>query len=169
MDEVVALVAAGTATYPPGTWLYLTIGETVLGDPNTSRFLIDPVSPNHPVILRSWSGHGTYLNSKAMALMGISETEPDPFGGRYDRAAGSNVLNGGIHEYAEHTLSRKLFDTQSDAELAAAYENFANEAVRVGYTTIQDMALGLTRERSVRVLSSANLALRVRSMFPLVH
>ena len=168
MAEVVDLVAAGAAANPPNTWLYVTVGESVLGDPNANRLQLDPVSPNHPVILRSWAGHGTYLNSKAMAVLGISETEPDPFGGRYDRFPGTNIVNGGVHEYAEHTLSRKLFATQTDGELRAAYEAFTRDAVRVGYTSIQDMALGLSRERSIRVLAGADLALRVRSIcFPL--
>ncbi|HEU4539006.1 MAG TPA: amidohydrolase family protein, partial [Polyangiaceae bacterium] len=99
---------------------------------------------------------------------GLSETEPDPFGGHYGRVPGSNVLDGSVHEYAEHLLSRKLFDTASDDALARAYEDFSRQAAQLGFTTIQDMALGLTRARSLRVLARADLALRVRSIcFPL--
>jgi predicted amidohydrolase YtcJ len=168
LSEVVELVRAGAEQNPPGTWLQVTVGEAVLEDPNASRFALDPVSPDHPVLLRSWAGHGTYINTRAMAALGIAETEPDPFGGRYGRVAGSNVLTGAVHEYAEHLLSRRLFETASDAELAHAYEAFSRQAAQLGFTTIQDMALGLPQARTLRVLSQADLALRVRSIcFPL--
>lgn len=168
LSEVLSLVQAGAAANPAGTWLVVAVGENVLNDPGTSRFTLDPVSPNHPVLLRSWSGHGTFINTKALSVLGLSTTEPDPFGGRYGRNPGTNVLNGQVFEYAEHGLNRKLFDKLTDAQLSAIYESFAQQAIRVGYTSLQDIPLGLTRERHLRVLAKANLPLRVRSIcFPL--
>jgi predicted amidohydrolase YtcJ len=168
VSEVRDLIAAGVAAHPAGTWLYITVGEAILADPSVTRFSIDDLSPDHPVLMRSWAGHGTYFNTKGMQTLGLSETEPDPFGGRFGRMP-SGALSGVAFEYAEHVISRKLVDTQSNAELTAAYEAFSRDAVKVGFTSIQDMALGsLTRERSLRVLNPADLSVRVRSMcFPL--
>jgi len=168
LDAVTALVRDGVATHPQGTWLIVMVGEAILADPNATRFALDPDSPNHPVILRSWTGHGTVINTNAMASLGISETESDPFGGRYSRSPGSNVINGVVQEYAEHSLNRKLFDRMSDAELVSVYRAYADQAVKVGYTSIQDIPLGLTRARAAKVLALADLPVRVRSMcFPL--
>ncbi|WP_394839307.1 amidohydrolase [Pendulispora rubella] len=168
LDEVKDIVRRGTTAHPPGTWLVVTVGEAILADPDATRFALDPEAPDHPVVLRSWTGHGTVINTQAMRTLGISETEPDPFGGRYVRVAGSNVLDGVVQEYAEHLLNRRLFERTSDAELVASYRAFAERAVRVGYTSIQDIPLGLTRERAAKILSMASLPIRVRSIcFPL--
>ncbi|WP_394850055.1 amidohydrolase [Pendulispora brunnea] len=168
LDEVKDIVRKGTTAHPPGTWLVVTVGEAILADPDATRFALDPDSPDHPVVLRSWTGHGTVINTRAMSTLGISETEADPFGGRYVRVAGSNVINGVVQEYAEHLLNRRLFDRTSDADLVASYRAFANQAVKFGYTSIQDIPLGLPRARATSVLSMAALPIRVRSIcFPL--
>jgi predicted amidohydrolase YtcJ len=103
-----------------------------------------------------------------MQLLGIAEDEPDPFGGRWERMPGTTVLTGVAHEYAEFRIRRGLLSLLPDDALVGAYRAFAAQAVQLGYTSIQDMAVGLTRERAVAVLRAANLPIRVRSIcFPL--
>ncbi len=46
---------------------------------------IDALVPDHPVKLGHRSGHGTVLNSRAMALAGISIETPEPVGGYIER------------------------------------------------------------------------------------
>ena len=46
---------------------------------------LDAAIPGHPVKLGHRSGHGTVLNSRAMALAGIDITTPEPVGGYIDR------------------------------------------------------------------------------------
>lgn len=168
LSEVLALIQAGAQQQPAGTWLVVAVGSALVDDAATIRQTLDTVSPDHPVLLKVWSGHGTYINSRAIAALGWSTTQPDPFGGHLGRLAGSDELNGVVYEYAEHQLNRKLFEGQTDAQLAQVYKDFAAQAVGLGYTSITDIALGLPLERQLRVLALADLPLRVRALcFPL--
>jgi hypothetical protein len=168
LAEIEASIAAVAATTPPGTWLFGFVGTNVFDDDQANRFALDTVSPDHPVALFAWTGHGTWLNSKAMDTLAIADDEPDPFGGDYERVAGTAILTGVVHEYAEYGVRRKLLSFLPDANLVAQYQAFASVAVQFGFTSLQDMAVGLTRQRALTALRAAHLPLRVRSIcFPL--
>jgi predicted amidohydrolase YtcJ len=168
LQEILALVQRGAATQAAGTWLMASIGTNVIEDPATTRFAIDQIAPNHPVLLAAWFGHGTFINTKAMQVAGIGEEEPDPFGGSYDRVPGSRVITGALREYAEHRLRRFFAGQMSDAELQVLFEQFAAGAARMGYTSVQEMAVGVPNERHLRLVERANLPIRWRAIgFPL--
>jgi predicted amidohydrolase YtcJ len=168
LAEIEGILAGGASATPPGTWLFAFFGSAIFDDDQANRFALDTVSPDHPVVLFGWTGHGMLLNSKAMEMLGISETEPDPHGGHFVRVPGSNVITGEAHEYAEFGIRRRLLGLLSDADIVDQYRVFADQAARLGYTSLQDMAIGLTQERTLRVLGAAKLPLRVRSIcFPL--
>lgn len=168
LSEVKALLAGGAAATPAGGWLFVFIGSNVFDDAQATRLALDPVSPDHPVALFGWTGHGIWLNSRAMAVLGISATEPDPFAGHFRRFPGSDVITGEAHEYAEYDIRRRLLARTPDSHLAAQYQAFAATAVQLGYTSLQDMAVGLTHGRALDVLRAAHLPLRVRAIcFPM--
>ena len=168
LAEIEASIAAGAAATPPGTWPFGFVGTNVFDDDQANRFSLDTVSPDHPIALFAWTGHGTWLNSKALETLAIADDEPDPFGGHYARVAGTAILTGEVHEYAEFGVRRKLLSFLPDADLVAQYQAFASTAARFGFTSLQDMAVDLTRRRAVATLRAAHLPLRVRSIcFPL--
>jgi predicted amidohydrolase YtcJ len=168
LGEVKTLLAAGAAATPPGTWLFAFIGSSIFDDHRATRFALDPVTPHHPVALFAWTGHGIWLNTAGMAALQIRTTEPDPFGGHFRRFPGSSVITGEAHEYAEFIIRRRLLALLPDAHLVAQYQEFAATAVQLGYTSLQDMAVGLTHDRALAALRAARLPLRVRSIcFPL--
>ena len=73
-----------------------------------------------------------------------------------------------VHEYAEHLVRRRFAEQLSDAQIAGIYQAFAQQAVRFGYTSVQDMSIGLPHERSVAILDGLGLPLRWREIcFPL--
>jgi len=168
LPEVLGMIAGATASLPPGTWLTVLVGEGINQDDSATRFALDTVSPDHPVWLQMWTGHGSFVNSKALETLGIDDDAPDPMGGHFERVEGTNILSGSVHEYAEHALRRRLLDTVPDAQLVASYKSFASAALARGITSIQDIPVGLTQARAIAVLEAANLPLRVRSIcFPL--
>ncbi|MEP6731919.1 MAG: amidohydrolase [bacterium] len=168
LQDILSLIRRGAAENPPGTWLMASIGTNVVEDTATTRVALDEAAPNHPVLLSSWYGHGTYINTKAMRLVGIGEQEPNPAGGFYERFRGSNVLNGALHEYAEHQLRRYFASQMTDQEFRALYERFAAGAARVGYTSVQEMSIGVPQARHVQLVSQANIPIRWRAIcFPL--
>jgi predicted amidohydrolase YtcJ len=91
-----ALVSATTLADEDRTilWLMASIGTNVVDDAQTNRLTLDQIAPDHPVLLAAWYGHGTYINTKAMQIVGIGEEEADPFGGFYERLPNSRVITG---------------------------------------------------------------------------
>ena len=170
--EIQKLVAAAAAASPKGTWILGRIGPTVIDDAEATRFGLDEVSKEHPVLLRAWTGHGTFFNSAAMHALGLSDSEPDPPGGfftRLKKGGNKSTLSGFAHEYAEFRLFRKAYEQASDEEIAAAFKRFAEEASSFGITSVQAVMTSHDADRVARILSAANLPIRVRLIrFPLV-
>ena len=168
LQEVLDLIEQATQVHPPGTWLFAFVGTTVGDDPLANRFTLDQAAPSHPVLLSMWTGHGMYLNSIGLQTLGISETEPDPFGGFFERVPGTDVLNGIVHEYAEHLVRRRFAEQLTDAQIAAIYQAFVEAALRLGFTSVQNMSVGLQHARSNEILEQVQPLLRWREIcFPL--
>jgi predicted amidohydrolase YtcJ len=164
LTEALDQVAQAVSAAQPGEWILAFVGEAVILDPTATRQAIDPVAPDNPVILLTWSSHSAVINTRAMAAAGISETEPDPFGGSYDRYPGTHTVNGVINEYALFRLVRAVRADVPDAVLRAQFEALSAQAAQSGVTSVQEMTIGLTRARSERVLGGAHLKVRMRSM-----
>ena len=168
LQEVISLIKQGAAASPPGTWLMASIGTNVVEDPTANRFALQDAAPNHPVLLASWYGHGTYLNNKAMETIGIGEEEPDPIGGFYERLPGSRVITGVAHEYAEHVIRRYFAGQMTDPELVTLYEQFAQRAAKMGYTSVQEFSVGVPQRRHLDLLARSSIPIRWRAIcFPL--
>ena len=160
LEELLTLIEQATWAYPAGTWLYAPIGWIVFDNPQVTRFLLDEVAPNHPVVLPYM--HTLIVNTSALQTVGISETEPDPFGGVYERFPGTDVLNGRLHEYAEYNFIRSVTMQVPLEQLRQMYQQYIDAAVSLGVTTVQDLPVGLTNQRAVEVLEGMDLKMRIR-------
>lgn len=168
LQEVLDLIAQGTQSVPAGTWLLVAVGPRVGDDPLAHRLTLDQVAPNHPVKLEMWTGHGMYFNTRGLQALGIAEDEPDPFGGFYERFSDTGFLNGVVHEYAEHLVRRRFAEQLSDSQIRAIYQTFVDKALAFGFTSVQNMSVGLKHARSLRILERVKPALRWREIcFPL--
>ncbi len=168
VQEVLDLIRAATAVNPPGTWLMATVGTAFTDDPEANRLALDQVAPNHPVLLAVWTGHGMYLNTKGLRTLHIPDHAANPFGGFYERFPGTDTVNGVAHEYAEHQIRRKFAQQLSDAQITTIYRDYIQRALRLGFTSVQDMSIGLPQERGIEILNRLNPDLRWREIcFPL--
>ena len=78
---------------------------------------LDAILPDRPAALGSADGHSTWVNSKALALAGLTAATPDPEGGRIERdAAGSPV--GTLRESAADLVGRLVPETTAAERLA---------------------------------------------------
>ncbi len=167
VQEVLNLVAGAAQIFPEGTWLFVTVGTAFSEDPLAHRLTLDQAAPDHPVKLELWTGHGMYFNSRGLETLEIAEDVADPFGGFYERFPDGS-LSGVVHEYAEHLVRRRFAEQLSDAQIAGIYQAFSDLVVRFGFTSVQDMSIGLPHERSVAILGALDLPLRWREIcFPL--
>jgi predicted amidohydrolase YtcJ len=160
-DEILDGVAGAAKETPRGTWILGTHGINVVNDPRATRFDLDRVAPNHPVRLYPYFGHGTVLNTRAMAALDMSEEEPDPLGGCCERVKGTKRITGKLFGYAQWKPWRKLAVGASDADVVDSARQLAQEASRFGVTSMQNMSL-LPVSRYVEGLQRAKLPIRVR-------
>lgn len=148
---------------PPGTWIFGEVGHDVLLVPEVNRFVLDRIAPDHPVLLRTYYGHGYVINSRAMPVLQIAEEEPDPMGGSYERLPGSKRINGRFNEYAEWKTDRKLASQVSDAEIVKRLKALAHRAAGFGITSMQIMPK-MPIDRFARLVARAALPIRVRAI-----
>jgi predicted amidohydrolase YtcJ len=88
-------------TTEPGTWIKATRyddGKMAEGRVLT-RWDLDEVAPDHPVLVIQVAGHWAVVNSKALALGGLDDASEAPAGGAYGRDAAGR-LNGVLYERA---------------------------------------------------------------------
>ena len=145
--DIVAALRARAQKTPPGEW--------VLGfkydDTKTSerRFLtrddLDSASSDHPILVTHRGGHTAFVNSLAMKLAKISETTPDPEGGKFERNA-VGKLTGRLLETATEPFWKIIpfqFTAQENREavrlISKMMSNAGVTSVTDAYGTPQDL------------------------------
>ena len=159
--QVLDSVRALAARTPAGTWLRTQVGMRVLSDSTVDRATLDRVAPDHPVMLHGWWGHGMVLNSAALRALGITDGLAYALGGWYGRGPDGR-LNGRLDEYAKWGAQRRLGATQPEAALVSALRVFADSSLRMGVTSVQNMAGDLPPGLTLRVFREARLPIRIR-------
>src|SRR6267378_2836351 len=72
-----------------------------------TRWDLDKVSPNNPVILGRSDGHGTVVNSAALKIAGITKDTPSPFGGEISKDKNGEP-NGMLLDAARGLVSKHI-------------------------------------------------------------
>jgi predicted amidohydrolase YtcJ len=103
-----------------------------------TREELDAVSADLPIMVVHQSGHMGVLNSKALALAGISATTPDPAGGKIHRREGSQEPAGLIEETAFFPVAVKMLTRVGPEGMRAFARAGAGLWARYGYTTAQE-------------------------------
>lgn len=127
--DIAAAVAGCVADNPDALWI--RGGQWDSGffdrfDVPSPRQLLDEVSGDKAVLLSDDSGHNAWLNSKALALLGITAETPDPGDGTILRLADSDEPNGLLLEGAAQAAEAQL----PEWTLAQRLEG-ARESVRI--------------------------------------
>jgi len=97
---------------------------------------LDALDTQRPVIVYNADGHKSLVNSRGLALGGISATTPDPPGGVIGRAAGGQP-NGLLFEDAQETVGKLIPDASAADRIewaTTAVENLSE----AGITSIWD-------------------------------
>ncbi len=159
--EMLAYVSAAVAQYPAGTWLYGLGGAAFFDDPEATRFGLDEIAPDNPVVISSWNGIQALANTMALDQIGVPEDPPDPFGGWYDRVPGTNTITGMMSRYAWWSFMREMRMQMPLDELRQQYLAMLNGMATFGVTSVQDMST-LTPERMQEALGNIELPTRLR-------
>lgn len=161
--EFITRIAAKAAQLPSGRWM---LGgnwdeSSWPGQKLPSRWMIDPITPHHPVFLRRSDGHAALANSLALKMAGISQDTFDPAGGAIVRDPCRGEPTGALKDNAQELVSR-IIPPPSQAEAIAALQAGLAEAARVGVTSVHNMNLG-SRSPDGTFLGALNLLSRARA------
>ncbi|MGW4173068.1 amidohydrolase [Streptomyces chartreusis] len=140
-DETLAAVRAYADAHPEREWI--TGGgwsmEAFEGGTPTKE-LLDSVVPDRPVYLPNRDHHGAWVNSRALALAGITRDTPDPADGRIERDP-SGEPSGTLQEGAMQLVGR-LTPPATQADRVAALLHAQRHLHALGITAWQDALVG---------------------------
>ncbi|WP_128435821.1 amidohydrolase [Streptomyces cyaneus] len=140
-EATVAAVRAYADAHPEREWI--TGGgwsmEAFAGGTPTKE-LLDAVVPDRPVYLPNRDHHGAWVNSRALALAGITRDTPDPADGRIDRDA-KGEPSGTLQEGAMQLVGR-LTPATTPADRLAALLHAQRHLHALGITAWQDALVG---------------------------
>jgi hypothetical protein len=140
-------------------WLYTPFPG---GTPTKAH--LDAAVADRPALMHCYDGHSVWVNSKALAMAGISKTTPDPPNGIIVRDAAGEPT-GHLKEAAMALVEHKL-PPITEADRLAALGAAVTEAHRHGITSMQNAGSSL---EEVQLYERARAAgdLRVRSYLAL--
>ncbi len=109
LREAAALVAAAVKRERSGAWVRGRGWDKNVWPEGRfpAKEDLDPVSPDHPVVLSSKDGHLLWVNSAALRLAGVDRRTPDPPGGEIVRGARSEPT-GILKEEATQVIWRAV-------------------------------------------------------------
>ncbi len=143
--EIVQRVREKAAVTPPGEWIvgsgtfmiYSGWDDTRLAERRwVTRRDLDPVSPNHPVLLIKDGGHAVVLNSYALRLAGITRDTADPKG-QLVRDPETGEPTGAILRLASEVAAELLPEPALREKVQAAH-NASAQLLEMGTTTVAD-------------------------------
>src|SRR5690349_20042983 len=139
LDDLLAKVKARVDQAKPGEWVTGRGWIETHWQPPVfpTRWDLDKVAPNNPVILGRADGHGAVANSAALTLAGVDKNTPNPFGGEVSKDKESGEPNGMLLDAAQGLVRRRVPPTSAaDAERAVVLG--VKRDIALGWTQIQD-------------------------------
>jgi predicted amidohydrolase YtcJ len=138
--EFARRIGAQAKRMPAGQWILGGNWDETKWSPAQfpTRQLIDAVTPDNPVSVDRYDGHSVLVNSRALALAGITAQTPDPPGGVIVRDAHGEPT--GALKDAAASLVDRVVPVPTHAERRAAIERALREAAALGVTSVQNMA-----------------------------
>jgi predicted amidohydrolase YtcJ len=133
-------IRAYAETHPDEPWILgggWTISDFPGGIPH--RDALDAAVPDRPAFLYNRDGHGAWVNSRALAMAGITRDTPDPPDGRIERDPDGEP-SGVLHEGATELVDRILPPTAPES-LERAILLAQEHLHALGITAWQDAAV----------------------------
>jgi predicted amidohydrolase YtcJ len=138
LREVQAAISTFAAAHPGDGWVK---GRGWLYAPfpggSPTKAQLDEVVPDRPAVMRCYDGHSVWVNSKALALAGITRDTPNPPNGEIVKDPKTGEPTGHLKESASRLLD-KVLPEPTEADRRAALKAAAAHANQFGVTSIQN-------------------------------
>lgn len=99
---------------------------------------LDAAARDHPVYIAHRGGHTAYVNSLALQMANVTDSTPDPQGGRFDRDPESGARNGRISERATEVFDKLIPETNSREDYREGVKRISQMMSRAGITSAHD-------------------------------
>ncbi len=168
LQETVETIADWANTVPDGGWV-LGRGWIEREWTDEERFLnkydVDPFTANKPLFMPRADGVSALVNSKAMAMAGVTRDTPDPEGGKFERDL-DGTPNGYVLANAMNVF-RAIIPADTDAYLKDNLERGLRSNAALGWTQTQDAGMsyrlvGLMQQ----IHAEGNMSHRVYAAIP---
>ncbi|MEH6581725.1 MAG: amidohydrolase family protein [Halioglobus sp.] len=133
-----------------------------------TRQELDEVSTEQPVVASHISGHMLVANSRALALVGIDASTPDPVGGVIGRRPGSREPNGLLEETARLEMMELLQDLGL-GEIYTLVKTAVRDYASHGVTTAQAGGIPKALLQGNSLFSKLGIMPLRLTMFPFEH
>jgi len=150
LAEALSAVATYANAHPQQAWLRgFGWNQEIwkLGRFPTAQEL-DGAVADRPVWLERVDGHAGWANSRALAAAGISNSTPDPAGGKIVRD--QNGVATGVLVDAAKELVEKILPKQDDAQARVVLDAALAKLASVGLTTVHDAGITAANDRLYR-------------------
>jgi predicted amidohydrolase YtcJ len=139
LEDFLAKVKARVDRAKPGEWVTGRGWIETFWKPPVfpTRWQLDQVAPNNPVILERADGHGAVANSAAFKVAGIGKDTPNPFGGEISKDKQTGEPNGMLLDAAQGLVGRHLPPVSASDEEQAIVLGVKRD-VELGWTQVQD-------------------------------
>lgn len=145
--DVVEAVRDAVSGAEPGKWIVGTgwdegyLAECVASaDVRPTRYDLDAVSPQNPVMLQDFSRHVSWVNSAALKQAGVDESTEVPEGGLIP-VGSDGALLGLLYEGAQELVQRALPPLNREVR-TSAIKSAIGHMQSLGITSFTDPALG---------------------------
>ncbi len=109
---------------------------------------LDRVVSDRPMAFERVDGHATWVNSRALQLAGITDTTPDPAGGKIMRDAKGKAT--GVLIDAASDLVNKVMPKTSDAEARTMLDRALQQMGAMGLTGAHDAGVSVQQDAIYR-------------------
>lgn len=139
LDDLLTKVKAKVDQAKPDTWVTGRGWIETHWHPARfpTRWDLDKVAPNNPVLLGRADGHGAVANTAALKLAGVDRNTPNPFGGEISKDKQTGEPNGMLLDAAQELVRRKIPPTTRE-EAEREVELGVERDIKLGWTQIQD-------------------------------
>ena len=141
IDDITRRIAARARELRAGEWIMARgYDQARLAEQrHPNRHDLDAVSPDNPVIVVRACGHIAAVNSRALALAGITRDTPDPEGGTIDRDEHGEPT-GVVREAAQHLVRSTIADATAE-QIKQALILSGDEFLSMGVTSVAEAGI----------------------------
>ncbi len=172
IDDIVISVKEAVEKHQPGKWVRGSrfIEYSLSENRYPTRYDLDPVSPDNPVILYHISFHACVLNSFAMTELGLNRNSEAPMGGVIEKDPETGEPTGVLHDAAMNEIAfNRLFVRDLESMTTEARVEMCSQAMakfaEVGIVAVADaLVMPVCLSIYQETLSAGKAKVRVYTM-----